>query len=186
MNHVTPKLTPYSKTFFGTKLSTPRLLFRPYIGGTKDAHRGGTSVAKKPVGPPPPGTLTTPATCNSGGDGTDDEEVNRMGSVRKLASTEDNRAYADPNNNVNRHVEAQEIEEGSQSGIGSVDSSSETSASNVAGAFTLELLGKGIRATNRKIKPQKKALTGDSAGPLLRHGRRGLDTGGDVSRRRRR
>ncbi len=99
---------------------------------------------------------------------------------------EDNRAYADPNNNINRHVEAQEIEEGSQSGIGTVDPSSETSASNVAGVFTLELLGKGIRATNRKIKLQKKALTGDSAALPLRHGRRGLDTGGDVSRRRRR
>jgi hypothetical protein len=34
--------------------------------------------------------------------------------------------------------------------------------SNVAGAFTLKLLGKGIRATNRKIKLQKTALTGDS------------------------
>jgi hypothetical protein len=50
-----------------------------------------------------------------------------------------------------------------QSGIRSVDSLSETSGSNVAGAFTLKLLVKGIRATNRKIKLQKTASKGDSA-----------------------
>jgi hypothetical protein len=131
---------------------------------------GGTAVAKKPVVAGGSSRDVyyggdVPRDFDSvWGDDTDDDEGSRMS---RLASTADNRAYADLNNNLNRLVEAHEIEEGSQSGIGSVDSSSETSGSNVAGAFTLELLGKGIRATNRKIKLQKTASTGDSAGTPL-------------------
>ncbi len=45
------------------------------------------------------------------GDDTDDDGGSRM---RRLASTADNRAYADPNNNLHRLLEAQEIEEGLQ------------------------------------------------------------------------
>ena len=44
-----------------------------------------------------------------------------------LASTEDNRANADLDYNINRHVEAQEIEEGLHFGVGSVNSSSKNS-----------------------------------------------------------
>jgi hypothetical protein len=87
--------------------------------------------------------------------------------MSRVALMANSKAYADLNNNLNRLVEAEEIKEGSQSGIKSIDSASKTSGLNVAGAFTLKLLGKGIHSTNKRIKLQKMALTGDALSTMM-------------------
>ncbi|KAL3792019.1 hypothetical protein ACHAW5_009294 [Stephanodiscus triporus] len=85
------------------------------------------------------------------GDDTDDEGSRATTGLASSAVVRDRNGHrADLNNGKFNMLVEQEVEDGeSQSGMGSVNSASETSGSmrGEAGAFTLELLGKGVRTT---------------------------------------